>query len=130
MLLSVLSALARLDVDPWQEASALAGLPTEIATKRLASMIAAIPGWLSAPPDPGAIAARLIALLPGVASPKIALRETAKSGAFIYALFFLMAVMAGAQFMPASRQSPSHVDKSLAPASSTVLPQMPSPNSD
>ena len=40
MLLSVLSALARLDVDPWQEAAQLAGLPGETATQRLASLIA------------------------------------------------------------------------------------------
>ena len=34
MLLSVLSALARLDIDPWQEAAQLAGLPGETATRR------------------------------------------------------------------------------------------------
>jgi len=36
MLLSVLSAMARLDVDPWQEAAKLAGLPGQAATQRLA----------------------------------------------------------------------------------------------
>ena len=35
MLLSVLSALARLDIDPWQEAAQLAALPEETATRRL-----------------------------------------------------------------------------------------------
>jgi hypothetical protein len=43
MLLSVLSALARLDIDPWQEATKLAGLSTDAATKRLASVIATLP---------------------------------------------------------------------------------------
>ena len=33
MLLSVLSALARLDIDPWQEAVQLAALPEETATR-------------------------------------------------------------------------------------------------
>ena len=54
MLLSVISALARLDLDPWQEAIKLAGLPGETATKRLASLlIAALPGGPSAHLDPG-----------------------------------------------------------------------------
>ncbi len=43
MLLSVVSALARLDVDPWQEAAKLARLPVEAATQRLASLIATLP---------------------------------------------------------------------------------------
>ena len=43
MPLSVLSALARLDIDPWQEADKLARLPGETATQRLASLIAALP---------------------------------------------------------------------------------------
>src|SRR5579862_3396368 len=65
MLLSVLSALARLDVDPWQEAAELARLSRENATQRLASLIAAaLPDKPSVRLDPGSIAARLIALLP------------------------------------------------------------------
>jgi hypothetical protein len=43
MLLSVVSALARLDVDPWQEAGELARLPPESAIARLASRISALP---------------------------------------------------------------------------------------
>jgi hypothetical protein len=39
MLVSVLSGLARSDVDPWQEAARLAELPEETATQRLASLI-------------------------------------------------------------------------------------------
>ena len=38
MLLSVVSALARLDVDPWQEAANLAQLPGTTAARRLASL--------------------------------------------------------------------------------------------
>ena len=43
MLLSVLSALARLNIDPWREAAKLAGMPVKTATERLASLIAALP---------------------------------------------------------------------------------------
>ena len=53
MLLSVLSALARLDIDPWQEAANLARLPRETATERLATLIAKLPGEPSAHPDLG-----------------------------------------------------------------------------
>ena len=64
MPLSVLSALARLDVDPWQEATDLARLPGSAATERLTALIAALPGRPASQPDSGAISARLVALLP------------------------------------------------------------------
>lgn len=64
MVLSVLSALARSDVDPWHEAESLAGLPRASAIERLTSMIAALPVGQSGHKHPGTIAARLIALLP------------------------------------------------------------------
>src|SRR5579871_6864247 len=77
MPLSVLSALARMDVDPWQEAAELARLSKENATQRLASLIAAaLPGKPSVRQDPGTIAARLIALLPRGARSNIPLRQT------------------------------------------------------
>jgi len=62
-LVSVLSALARSDVDPWEEADRLAQLPAATATRKLTSLIAALPGRLGQP-DAGTIAPRLIALLP------------------------------------------------------------------
>src|SRR5450755_2623824 len=71
MPLSVLSALARLELDPWQEAAKLAKLPGGAAAQRLASLIAALPNEPSAYPDIGLIAARLVALLPRPASPNI-----------------------------------------------------------
>jgi hypothetical protein len=64
MPLTVLSALARLDVDPWEEASVLARLPQERATVKLASLLATLPAGPSARADVRSIAVRLIALLP------------------------------------------------------------------
>jgi hypothetical protein len=64
MLLSVISALARLDLDPWQEAANLAQLPTTTATRRLATLIESLPDGPSTHHDPATTAARLIAHLP------------------------------------------------------------------
>lgn len=64
-LLSVLSALARLDLDPWHEAAELAAQSRSTAVARLASLIAAIPAPSATPRDSAAIASRLVALLPG-----------------------------------------------------------------
>jgi hypothetical protein len=80
MLLSVLSVLARLDIDPWQEAAKLSGLPGGAATQRLASLIAALPDESSADPDPATVAARLVALLPRPANPNIPSRATLFGG--------------------------------------------------
>jgi hypothetical protein len=66
-MLNVLSALARLDVDPWQEAANLAQMPRETATARLAAMIAALPDAPTTNIPAKAIAADLIALLPKTA---------------------------------------------------------------
>lgn len=64
MTLSVVSAFARLDIDPWTEAARLAGLPRAAAAATLAGMIDRI--YVGAAPVPGAasIAARLVKLLP------------------------------------------------------------------
>ena len=50
MPLSVLSALARLNIDPWEEAAELSELPKISAAQRLASLIAKLPGerWTQA----------------------------------------------------------------------------------
>jgi hypothetical protein len=64
MVLTTLSALARLGVDPWDEAARLSELPRETATKRLASIVAGLPHGRWATSGVGDIAARLAALLP------------------------------------------------------------------
>ena len=61
--LSVLSALARLNVNPWEEATSLALMPREAAVVRLTALIDALPneGTIGIPTT---IAADLVALLP------------------------------------------------------------------
>jgi hypothetical protein len=101
MVLSVLSALARLDIDPWQEAAKLSELPGGAATQRLASLIAVLPDESSAYPDPATVAARLIALLPRPANPNIPLRATSfgaggvthpQAVMYVYVIFMVFAL--------------------------------------
>lgn len=63
-LVSVLSALARLDLDPWKEAKKLAELPRDTATSELVSFIAAQSTGSLICPEPEITAYRLVALLP------------------------------------------------------------------
>lgn len=136
MPLSVLSALARLDIDPWQEAAELARLPRATATQRLASSIAALPDGQPENLEHGTIAARLIALLPRQASSKIPPHETLldagdvtkfRAGIVMYVVFIVF--MSITQWIVASSQTPAQVDTAHAPASSIVSPQLPPPNS-
>jgi hypothetical protein len=69
--LSVVSALARMDLDPWAEAAKLAKLPVDIATQKLSAIIAALQEIPSARQEPRKIAARLVALLPSGLSVKV-----------------------------------------------------------
>jgi hypothetical protein len=64
MRLSVLSALARMNVDPWDEATRLAAMPKAIAEKTLLSILDLVSdrSWKS--PEAAAVAARLVRLLP------------------------------------------------------------------
>jgi len=77
MLLSVLSALARLNLDPWKEAAELSELPKEPATKRLAALIVRLPGGRWTQSDSMRIAHRLIELLPRRSNPSVPLIERA-----------------------------------------------------
>jgi len=127
MLLSVLSALARLDIDPWQEAAKLARLPGEAATRRLTALLATLPAVLLVHLDPGMIAARLVALLPRQAAFKIRSRAAAprpgvviNSRTVLYVIFIIFVL--GAQWVMASRRPSEQVDNVRAPAASTVLP--------
>jgi hypothetical protein len=131
MLVSVLSGLARLDVDPWQEAAKLAQLPGETATQRLASLIGALRDRDWSYLDPPTVATRLIALLPNRNDTKNQSRNTPHSiGAtissrpwWVYVIF--MSFVLGAQFMIASKQLPTKADGVQSEPSSTVSPQVP-----
>lgn len=62
--LSVLSALTRLNIDPWAEGARLSRLSKEDAARELVPLIAAFPEEERTFSDARAIAARLVELLP------------------------------------------------------------------
>jgi hypothetical protein len=113
--LSVVSALARLDVDPWEEAAQLAGMSGEAATQRLCKLIASLPEEPPIHPECHSIAARLIALLPqrsvtSAATHKHAARLEAapKPSALTYAVYYVifMLFILLSQWLIGSRQAP------------------------
>ena len=64
MRLSVLSALARIDVDPWEEATRLAAMPKAVAERALISILDLASSKSSDQHETKATAARLVRLLP------------------------------------------------------------------
>ncbi|MGR0188906.1 hypothetical protein [Azospirillum aestuarii] len=62
--LSVLSALARLGIDPWAEAARLAALPRDAAASALAVILRRLPTQQPEAPDAVVTADRLVKLLP------------------------------------------------------------------
>ena len=82
MQLSVLSALARMDVDPWEEATRLAAMPKAIAERTLVSTLDQVLGKSCHRSETEVIAARLVHLLPQRGEGgTIAPTETARVGA-------------------------------------------------
>jgi hypothetical protein len=132
-LLSVLSALAQLDVDPWREAAELAQLPIQAANRRLTALIAALPGAPTARLAPATIADRLVRLLPRGATPAVSRDKllsadpvpSARTIANVILInLLLMAGMLCAQWAAASLQPPAYVGTVHAPLSGTVFPQI------
>ena len=130
--LSVVSLLARRDLDPWLEAATLANLPVEAATRKLTRLIQTIAYQPLTLPDPEAIAIRLVSLLPR--RPHADLRQPTKPHDTITATLtspkavtttILLAVylilMIGSQLV-LSRQAPSSPENV---ASAPIVPNHP-----
>ena len=69
--LSVLSAFARLGIDPWKEAAELAEMPRDGAQRRLAGVLERLPSRPWVRTESGPIAHRLLNLLPRYSPPGI-----------------------------------------------------------
>jgi hypothetical protein len=121
--LSVLSALARVDVDPWAEAERLAALPKCNAARRLAALLASLPDASITHRDSYALAARLVELLPSHGSIRhVELPEgllSAKTTGL--RISFLTGVLLGMQWFVTSCQ-PQNMVGSSPPAATTSSP--------
>jgi hypothetical protein len=138
MLLSVLSALARLDVDPWQEATDLSQLPRSTAIERMTSLIAALPAGPTLHHEPGTIAARLIALLPGHTASTVPSRGGLTGSGSVTNMHAVLRIvtinlifvglMLGAQWMATSHLSSTQVAETPATTSRTNSAQLLTPS--
>jgi len=75
MPVTLLTVLARLGVDPWEEAADLAHLSRETALQRLAARLEAMPNGPASAADTVNVATRLISLLHRVPARKAPLPE-------------------------------------------------------
>ena len=136
MPLSVVSVLARVDLDPWQEAAILAALPEELATQRLTAVLAGLPERTLQRTSPAGTAVRLIALLPNANTHPTQQKSGAASAAHprshlnpilitIYLILSLSIQIFGPRLDLALRTNTVHV--SAAP---TVPSQTPPATSD
>ena len=98
---TALSMFARLGVDPWKEASELAGLPEDAARSRLCATMSKCRDMSFQPQDHREIARRLIALLPRPASRGVVASggsppdpQRPSSGAQFYLIAMIVLVLA------------------------------------
>jgi len=119
VLLSVLSALARMDIDPWQEAAQLSQLSRDKATQRLASLIAGLPDSASSCRNPVMIATRLIALLPRSVRAAVASQEElpesptairSRNAALLIFFLFIVAAVIASLFIAGAQPSSARTE--------------------
>ena len=120
MQLSVVSALARLSVDPWEEANHLAAMPKAEAERALVAKLDRASGRSWIPSEAEATAARLVRLLPQDNGPpatsagtEIAAVRAQRTGFWLVWLCIAMAV---------SFLSPHHQATTTNAAASTEAP--------
>lgn len=126
--LSVVSALARLDLDAWAEAASLARLPRDIAADRLSVFIRKFTECPQAVRDSQKIAVRLVALLPSrtvLAGPKAATPpgpgETIKTGRSTIVFVLIMALLIGIQLLASRAHAPALPPTTTAAAPDTAV---------
>ncbi|MGA2562847.1 MAG: hypothetical protein ABSF96_04725 [Steroidobacteraceae bacterium] len=141
MLLSVLSALARMNLDPWDEAARLARLPRATATNYLTTLIAALPDGPTARADPGALAERLIALLPRRVAGKdpspaarpvpggFPLNRRPLIGPLVVYLALMLLLLANQWLTERTSQAAARARPAASAQTSGTLPQTPAPSS-
>jgi hypothetical protein len=118
--LSVLSMLARSDIDPWQEAARLAQMPKELAARSVASLIERLPNRRRGAPSSKVVAARLVELLPShvsLISANQGIAQTIRSQALIW---LTLGVVLGALVVAGSHAPPSSRNHAATPLTNTA----------
>lgn len=132
MQLSVLSALVRMNVDPWEEATRLAAMLKGIAERTLVSTLDPVPGRSWNPSEAEVIAARLVQLLPQPSGgTTIAPTKTARVGAqqINYWLMWLGFAIAMSLLSPSHHATTTDAAVSTSKSSATSLLKSGSVNS-
>jgi hypothetical protein len=133
MPLSVVSVLARMELDPWVEAASLADLPAETAAQKLAAWLDVLPDPTLKPASPDTRAARLIALLPrrrnrdsppplaGTGAVAATHQPRTLTKVILVAIYMILSL--GIQLFFARRESPAAPEITPTPAAEIVPPQ-------
>jgi|HubBroStandDraft_6_1064221.scaffolds.fasta_scaffold316941_1 hypothetical protein len=129
-LLTVLSALARVNLNPWDEAARLALLPCEIATTAVVKLIVALPNGLAAGLDAGALARQLVSRLPRYDAARAHPPAPASTGGFVidrgavamllWIYLVLTLAFLGARWLGGSAQTLPRPDADAPPTSGTA----------
>jgi hypothetical protein len=139
MTLSVLSALARQELDPWTEAARLSQLPQKTATEQIMGLLELLPGRIVATLDREEVARRLSALLPRHSAPNLfgALHSPATeerkptvidfSWRYFYLYFCLMMLM---NWLLAGLRAPPAASAETSSSTVTRAPGSPLPSKD
>lgn len=131
--LSTITLLGRMDLDPWQEAASLASLPADAATRRLSSLLSALPASALTQENTARVAVRLIALLPcrtdaearslGMVPPGEIVHPFAAMYAVLFAIWLIW--LLGMQVVAAGRDAPTRAETAHAPTSVITSAQTP-----
>src|SRR6185437_786562 len=128
MVLTVLSTLARLGVDPREEAARLSELPKEAATKRLTLIVSGLARGQGVQSTAADIAARVVALLPikqapASYGPATAYAKTPASTAMV--TLFLVILINALVFSALRDRTPQPILQSQSTADQAAEPRAP-----
>jgi len=119
--LTVLSALAQANVDPWEEAARLSAMSKVTAEKALVSVFDRVPGRNWSPSEEATIAARLVKLLPprggGMETATMTLGRAGISLVWLAWIGFAIA----ASILSVSRHPAATVGSSISAPSSPIV---------
>lgn len=134
MGVSVLSSLARSNIDPWQEAALLATLPADAAIRRLTTIIEALADPSLTLEEASAVASRLIGRLPHAKmrsdrdvvtkrTMPLSPSQSTQYRAAIVAILIFTGLMLGAQYFLTDRGGMARAADGARPSGAWVATQ-------